>query len=77
MISTVPTGARVVVLDTTLASLPISEADLGLPWNWRIGPASKPVSDETSVLPPRAPCCGLSLSRMSNSRGAPPAARAI
>ena len=43
------TGARVVVLDTTLASMPISEADLGLPWNWRIGPASKPVSDETFV----------------------------
>jgi hypothetical protein len=49
MVSMVPTGARVVVLDTTLASMPISEADLGLPWNWRIGPASKPVSDETFV----------------------------
>jgi hypothetical protein len=45
----VPTGARVVVLDTALATLPIAEADLGLPWNWRIGPASKPVSDETFV----------------------------
>ncbi|MGX0879429.1 hypothetical protein ACSSV4_004138 [Roseovarius sp. MBR-154] len=47
--SVVANGARVVVLDTALASLPISEADLGLPWNWRIGPASKPVSDETFV----------------------------
>lgn len=47
IVSMVPTGARVVVLDTTLAPLPISEADLGLPWKWRIGPASKPVSDET------------------------------
>jgi hypothetical protein len=45
IVSAVPTGAR----DTTLASMPISEADLGLPWNWRIGPASKPVSDETFV----------------------------
>ena len=45
----VPTGARVVVLDTSVAPLPISEADLGLPWNWRIGPASRPVSDETYV----------------------------
>jgi hypothetical protein len=45
--SIVPIGARVVVLDTALAALPVSEADLGLPWNWRIGPASKPVSDET------------------------------
>ncbi len=42
-------GARVVVLDTALASLPIAEADLGIPWNWRIGPASRPVSDETYV----------------------------
>ena len=42
-------GARVVVLDDRLASLPIAEADLGLPWNWRIGPASRPVSDETYV----------------------------
>ena len=49
IVGMVPTGARVVVLDTTLASLPISEADLGLPWNWRIGPASKPVSEETFV----------------------------
>lgn len=40
-----PAGARVVVLDTTLASLPIAEADLGLPWNWRVGPAARAVSD--------------------------------
>ena len=33
-----PAGARVVVLDATLSSLPIAEADLGLPWNWRVGP---------------------------------------
>jgi len=42
-------GARVVVLDETLTSLPIAEADLGLPWNWRVGPASRSVSDETYV----------------------------
>jgi hypothetical protein len=42
-------GARVVVLDDGLAALPIAEADLGLPWNWRIGPASRPVGDETYV----------------------------
>ena len=47
--SVVATGARLVVLDTALATLPISQADLGLPWNWRIGPASRPVSDETYV----------------------------
>jgi hypothetical protein len=44
-----PAGARIVVLDASLASLPIAEADLGLPWNWRIGPASRSVSDETYV----------------------------
>jgi len=49
VVSMVPTGARAVVLDATLASLPINEADLGLPWNWRIGPASWPVSDDTFV----------------------------
>jgi hypothetical protein len=40
-------GARVVVLDTTLAPLPIAEADLGLPWNWRVGPAARAVSDDS------------------------------
>ncbi|WP_394343029.1 hypothetical protein [Paenirhodobacter populi] len=44
-----PAGARVVILDDSLASLPIAEADLGIPWNWRIGPASRPVNDETYV----------------------------
>ena len=44
-----PAGARVVVLDESLASLPLAEADLGIPWNWRIGPASRSVSDETYV----------------------------
>ena len=42
-------GARVVVLDTSLASLPIAEADLGIPWNWRIGPAARAVSDPSYV----------------------------
>ncbi|MBW7921925.1 MAG: hypothetical protein H3C51_07475, partial [Rubellimicrobium sp.] len=45
----VPAGARVVVLDASLASLPIAEADLDIPWNWRIGPTRRPVSDETYV----------------------------
>ncbi len=44
-----PAGARVVVLDENVASLPIGEADLGLPWNWRIGPANRPMNDETYV----------------------------
>lgn len=49
MVNPAPAGARVVVLDEATASLPIAEADLGLPWNWRIGPASRSVSDETYV----------------------------
>lgn len=42
-----PAGARTVVLDTTLATLPIAEADLGLPWNWRVGPAARSVTDDS------------------------------
>lgn len=43
--SPAPAGARVVLLDTAVQSLSIAEADLGLPWNWRIGPASAAPSD--------------------------------
>jgi len=43
------------VLDSLLADLPVAEADLGIPWNWRIGPAAKPVSDETYVARSFAP----------------------
>jgi hypothetical protein len=42
-----PAGARVVMLDETLTPLPVSEAALGLEANWRVGPASKPVSDRS------------------------------
>ncbi|RBI69037.1 hypothetical protein DQW77_15965 [Roseovarius sp. TE539] len=44
-----PAGARVVVLDDALTPLPIAEGDLGLPWSWRLGPASRPFTDETYV----------------------------
>jgi hypothetical protein len=44
-----PAGARVVVLDEALAALPVTEAELGLPRSWRIGPALRPPSDETYV----------------------------
>ncbi len=40
-----PTGARVVVLNSGIQPLSIAEVDLGLPWNWRIGPASAAPSD--------------------------------
>ena len=45
--SPAPAGARVVVLDEALAPLPVGEAALGLEANWRVGPASKPVSDRS------------------------------
>jgi len=38
-------GARVVMLDSGIQPLSTSEADLGLPWNWRIGPANAAPSD--------------------------------
>jgi hypothetical protein len=44
-----PAGARVVVLDEALAPLPVGQAELGLPWNWRVGPASRPLFDESYV----------------------------
>ena len=50
-----PAGARVVVLDSTLAPLPIGSSDLGLPWNWRVGPATRPPSAETYVAQAFAP----------------------
>jgi hypothetical protein len=49
MANAAPAGARVVVLDQALAVLPVAEAELGIPWNWRIGPASRPMSDESYV----------------------------
>ncbi len=40
-----PTGARVVILDTAVQPLSIAETDLGIPWNWRIGPGNAAPSD--------------------------------
>ena len=48
-------GSRVVVLDANLAALPIGEADIGLPWNWRVGPASRPLNDDIYVARSFAP----------------------
>jgi hypothetical protein len=35
-----PAGSRVVILDSTVTPLSIAEADVGIAFNWRIGPAS-------------------------------------
>jgi len=47
MAPVVSAGATVVVLDASLVELPISESDVGVDWYWRVGPASKPVSDDS------------------------------
>ena len=47
--SPTPAGSRVVVLDASLAALPMGQAGIGLPWNWRVGPAKRPVSDDSYV----------------------------
>lgn len=43
----VSAGATVVVLDTALVEIPISAGDVGVPFYWRVGPGSKPVSDSS------------------------------
>ncbi|WP_128515166.1 baseplate multidomain protein megatron [Tabrizicola thermarum] len=40
-------GARVVVLDAALGVIPVGETDVGLPWNWRVGPAARAVTDDS------------------------------
>lgn len=45
MADVVAAGARVVALDSALAEVPVSEADLGGEWDWRVGPARRPVTD--------------------------------
>jgi hypothetical protein len=50
-----PIGARVVLLDAGLTSLPTSEADIGIPYHWRIGPARLPVLDGAYVARDFAP----------------------
>lgn len=44
--SAVPAGARVVVLDGNLVGLPIDVGDIDRAWQWRVGPAGLPHSDE-------------------------------
>jgi hypothetical protein len=44
-----PAGARLVLLGDGLVPLPIGEADLGVPWTWRAGPANRAVTDEIYV----------------------------
>lgn len=40
-----PQGARVVVLDADIAPLTIASTDLGIAYNWMVGPASEDLTD--------------------------------
>ena len=42
-----PAGARVVLLDQNVVPLPITRSELGIAYNWRVGPASDPVASES------------------------------
>ncbi|MFK7945714.1 MAG: glycoside hydrolase/phage tail family protein [Paracoccaceae bacterium] len=48
-VAEIPSGARVVVLDDALVSLPVSVEEIGLPRTWRIGPAQFDISHPTFV----------------------------
>lgn len=41
----VEAGARVVVIDAGLPSLPVGQGEIGDPWNYRVGPARRPITD--------------------------------
>jgi hypothetical protein len=63
----VAAGARVVVLDGALAQLSLTRAEARLPFQYRWGPLSRPLTDlswqqearsfEAAALMPLAPCC--------------------
>ncbi len=42
-----PVAARIVALDDRVVSIPIAVGELGIPWNWRIGPSSRSLTDPT------------------------------
>jgi hypothetical protein len=59
-------GARVVALDLSVYPIPIADVEVGLEFNWRVGPAPKPISDDSYIatvftpaaegLRPLSPC---------------------
>ena len=42
-------GSRIVFLNSALAPLPVTETELGMPWNWRIGPVSRAAGDPINL----------------------------
>jgi len=49
MVDLLPANATVVILDGALAPLPVSRSELGLPFNYRIGPDELPPSEDAYV----------------------------
>jgi Gene Transfer Agent (GTA)-like protein/putative tail protein len=45
----VAAGARFVLLNAAIARLDLSAAEIGLPYNWRVGPAARDIGDATYV----------------------------
>ncbi|QXN71008.1 GTA TIM barrel-like domain protein [Rhodobacter phage RcDormio] len=72
-------GARIVALDLSVYPIPIADADVGIPFNWRIGPSPKPITDDSYIaeaftpgaegLRPYAPDVFLQPYRRSRSTG--------
>ncbi|GAB4227779.1 MAG: glycoside hydrolase/phage tail family protein [Methyloligellaceae bacterium] len=50
-----PAGSRVVLIDGAVLPLPISAAEIGAQFNWRVGPAELPPSDPAYIEIPYAP----------------------
>ena len=47
--SSAPIGSRIVFLGASLVPLPVTEAELGMPWNWRIGPVDRAAGDAINL----------------------------
>lgn len=54
MVASLPSGARVVKLDSSVVNIPITSAEVGLPYNWLVGPSSLPIDDDAYVQEPFA-----------------------
>jgi hypothetical protein len=49
IVPSAPIGSRIVFLNSALVPLPVTEAELGMPWNWRIGPVSRAAGDPINL----------------------------
>ena len=49
IVPSAPIGSRIVFLGASLVPLPVSEAELGMPWNWRIGPVGRAAGDAINL----------------------------